>query len=98
MEQAAMMTYDDDFDEEALFSGNKAKKSKYQISVNKDFEENKGMPLIDDISEITKKGTNRTDEYASGDEINEDFEDDDVFDSIAQFVEGQDVETGDRAN
>jgi len=26
-----MMTYDDDFDEEALFSGNKAKKSKYQI-------------------------------------------------------------------
>ncbi len=29
MEQAAMMTYDDDFDEEALFSGNKAKKSKY---------------------------------------------------------------------
>ena len=77
-----MMTYDDDFDEEALFSGNKAKKSKYQIS------------------EITKKGTNRTDdyEYASGDDINEDFEDDDVFDSIAQFVEGQDVETGDRAN
>jgi len=39
------------------------------------------MPLIDDISEITKKGTNRTDEY--DDEINEDFEDDDVFDSIA---------------
>lgn len=43
------------------------------------------MPLIDDISEITKKGTNRTDEYgyASGDDMNEDFEDDDVFDSIA---------------
>jgi hypothetical protein len=80
-----MMTYDDDFDEEALFSGNKAKKSKYQISVNKGFEENKGMPAMDDISEITKKGTNRTDEYeyASDDEINEDFEDDDVFDSIA---------------
>ena len=43
------------------------------------------MPAIDDISEITKKGTNRVDEYeyASGDDINEDFEDDDVFDSIA---------------
>ena len=43
------------------------------------------MPVIDGISEITKKGTNREDEYenASGDEINEDFEDDDVFDSIA---------------
>ena len=85
MEQAAMMAYDDDFDEEALFSGNKGKKNKYQISVNKNFQENKGMPAIDDISEITKKGTNRVDEYdyASGDDINEDFEDDDVFDSIA---------------
>jgi hypothetical protein len=43
------------------------------------------MPAIDDISEITKKGTNRTNEYeyASGDEINEDFEDYDVFDNIA---------------
>ena len=29
-----MMTYDDDFDEEALFSGNKAKKNKYQIFIN----------------------------------------------------------------
>lgn len=58
------------------------------------------MPVIDGISEITKKGTNREDEYenASGDEINEDFEDDDVFDSIAQFVEGQDLETGDRSS
>lgn len=31
MEQAAIIAYDDDFDEEALFSGNKANKNKYKI-------------------------------------------------------------------
>lgn len=36
MEQAALMQYDDDFDEEVIFSGAYTGKSKYQVQLKKD--------------------------------------------------------------
>ena len=87
MQTAALMQYDDDFDEEELYAGKDKAKTKYSVRLN----ENKSpQKKKEDLPEEVFEGISEIkDPYENEDEEDDD---DDMLDTMARFVEGQDIE------
>lgn len=106
MQQAALMQYDDDFDEEEMFAGRRAggegrtygvqlvQPKAVGIEIEKKGMDNQELDLI---SEIGTKKTGKKNENGEDEEVYS--SEDDLIDEMTKFVEGNDLElVKDRSN
>lgn len=93
------MQYDDDFDEEEIFSGQYTNKTKYKVQV----QDHSGRNSKESSSRKKKEPAPENEDEADFDRINHDVlsaidqlaedeeDEDDMLDAMARFVEGQDT-------